>query len=105
MAAEECVRSYFAVGNRLPYPPDIIRRAIWLYARFALSFRDEEEMPAERRLDVSYETIGRWFLKFGFGHRRQFVVHPTKAQRSLAPRRDGHRHTTEALLALARSRQ
>jgi len=47
------------------FPPDIIRHAIWLYARFTLSFRDVEEMLAERGLDVSYETIRRWFLKFG----------------------------------------
>ncbi len=33
--------------------------------RFTLSFRDVEEMVAERGLDVSYETIRRWFLKFG----------------------------------------
>jgi len=30
--------------------------AIWLYARFTLSFRDVEEMLAERGLGVSYET-------------------------------------------------
>ncbi len=47
------------------FPPDIIRHAIWLYARFTLSFRDVEEMLAERGLDVSYETVRRWFLKFG----------------------------------------
>ncbi len=47
------------------FPPDIIRHAIWLYARFTLSFRDVKEMLAERGLDVTYETIRRWFLKFG----------------------------------------
>jgi transposase-like protein len=47
------------------FPPEIIRHSIWLYARFTLSFRDVEEMLAERGLDVSYETIRRWFLKFG----------------------------------------
>ena len=36
-----------------------------LYARFTLSFRDVEEMLAERGLDISYETVRRWFLKFG----------------------------------------
>jgi len=50
--------------KRCRFPPDIIRHAIWLYARFTLSFRDVEEMLAERGLDVSYETIRRWFLKF-----------------------------------------
>ena len=49
--------------KRHRFPPDIIRHSIWLYARFTLSFRDVEEMLAERGLDVSYETVRRWFLK------------------------------------------
>jgi putative transposase len=47
------------------FPPAIIRHAIWLYARFTLSYRDVEELLAERRLEVSYETVGRWVPKFG----------------------------------------
>ena len=47
------------------FPPSIIQRAVWLYFRFPLSFRDVEEMLAERGIDVSYETIRRWILKFG----------------------------------------
>jgi hypothetical protein len=43
----------------------IFQRAIWLYFRFPLSFRDVEEMLAERGNDVSYETVRRWMLKFG----------------------------------------
>ncbi len=51
--------------KRYRFPPDIIRHSIWLYARFTLSFRDVEDMLAERGLDISYETVRRWFLKFG----------------------------------------
>jgi putative transposase len=47
------------------FPPSVIQRAAWVYFRFPLSFRDVEELPAERSLDVSYETIRRWILKFG----------------------------------------
>jgi putative transposase len=47
------------------FPPEIIRHAIWLYLRFTLSYRDVEELLAERGLDVSYETVRRWVLKFG----------------------------------------
>ncbi len=43
----------------------IIQHAVWLYARFTLSFRDVEELLAERGIDVSNETVRRWFLKFG----------------------------------------
>ena len=51
--------------KRHRFPPEMIRNSIWIYARFTLSFRGVEEMFAERRLDVSYETVRRWFLKFG----------------------------------------
>jgi len=51
--------------KRHRFPPVIIQHAVWLYARFALSFRDVEEMLAERGIDVSNETVRRWFLKFG----------------------------------------
>jgi putative transposase len=47
------------------FPPDIIRYAVWLYARFTLSFRDVEDLLAERGLDVSHESVRRWCLKFG----------------------------------------
>jgi transposase-like protein len=51
--------------RRHRFPPAIIQRAIWLYLRFALSYCDVEELLAERGLDVSYETVRRWVLKFG----------------------------------------
>src|ERR1019366_8495478 len=46
-------------------PPDVIRLGVWLYFRFTLSFRDVEELLAERGLDISYETVRCWTLKFG----------------------------------------
>src|SRR6266540_5810575 len=42
------------------FPPDIIQRAVWLYFRFTLSFRDVEDLLAERGIEVSYETIRQW---------------------------------------------
>jgi putative transposase len=51
--------------KRHRFPPTIIRHGVWLYARLTLSFRDIEEMLAERGVDVSYETVRGWFLKFG----------------------------------------
>jgi transposase-like protein len=47
------------------FPPAIIRHAVWLYVRFTLSYPDVEDLLAERGLDVSYETVRRWVLKFG----------------------------------------
>jgi putative transposase len=51
--------------SRHRFPPAIIQHAIWLYLRFTLSYRDVEDLLAERGLEVSYETVQRWVLKFG----------------------------------------
>jgi len=51
--------------RRHRFPPPIIQHAIWLYLRFTLSYRDVEELLAERGLDISYETVRRWVRKFG----------------------------------------
>ncbi len=58
------------------FPGEIISHAVWLYHRFTLSFREMEEIPAERGIIVSHETIRQWCSKFG----RDFL-HLTKAQR------------------------
>ncbi len=46
------------------FPADIIQRAVWMYLRFTLSFRDVEELLAERGILVTYETVRRWVLTF-----------------------------------------
>src|SRR5258708_585502 len=47
------------------FPPEIISHAVWLYFRFSLSFRDVEELLAQRGIVVTYETVRQWCLKFG----------------------------------------
>ena len=47
------------------FPPEIIHQSIWLYLRFTLSFRDVEDLLAERGISVSYETVRRWVNHFG----------------------------------------
>ena len=47
------------------FPPEIISYAVWLCHRFCLSFRDVEELLAERGVTVSYEAVRQWCLKFG----------------------------------------
>jgi len=51
--------------KRHRFPPEIISHAVWLYCRFNLSFREVEEMFLERGIDISYETVRRWVVKFG----------------------------------------
>jgi len=53
------------------FSSEIIQHAIWLYLRFTLGYRDVEEPLAERGLDISYETVRRWVLKFGPGIARR----------------------------------
>ncbi len=85
---------------RHQFPPDVIRHAVWLYLRFALSLRDVEEMLAERGLDLTYETVRRWVTKFGPLFARELRKRrPTDG--TLAPRRNGHQDRGQAALALA----
>ena len=52
------------------FPSEIIRHAVWLYHRFALSFRDVEDLLAQRSVTVTYETIRQWCLTFGPSYAR-----------------------------------
>jgi len=52
------------------FPSEIISHTIWLYHRFCLSFRDIEDLLAERGIVVSYETIRSWCNKFGPAYAR-----------------------------------
>jgi putative transposase len=47
------------------FPPEIISYCVWLYFRFSVSYRDIEELMAERGVTVTYETIRAWCYKFG----------------------------------------
>ena|SRR5690242_968008 len=78
--------------KRHRFPSEIIRHAIWLYARFTLSFRDVEELLAERGIDASYETVRRWFLKIG----------PSIAAniRRSRPRPSDHWHLDEMVISI-----
>ncbi len=47
------------------FPPEIISHAVWLYHRFGLSFRDVEDLLAQRGITVTYETVWQWCQRFG----------------------------------------
>ncbi len=58
--------------NRPPALPGVtltssvfISHAVWLYHRFYVSFRDVEDLLAQRGITVSYEAIRLWCIKFG----------------------------------------
>lgn len=53
------------------FPPEIISHAVWLHHRFCLSFRDAEDLLAQRGITVTYETIRHWCLTFGPDYARR----------------------------------
>jgi putative transposase len=68
------------------FPPDIIQRAVWMYLRFTLSFRDVEELLAERGIAVTYETVRRWVLTFGPAIARRLRGETPESAWTVAPR-------------------
>ena len=74
----------------------VIQHAVWLYFRFPLSFRDVEDLLAERGIDVSYETVRRWALKFGQAYARRL--------RAVRPRPDDRWHLDEVFVSIAGKR-
>jgi len=59
------MRRSVSLYHRHRFPAEIISHCVWLYYRFPLSFRDVEEMLAMRGVNLSYETVREWCLKFG----------------------------------------
>jgi len=83
--------------RRHRFPPETIQHTVWLYFRFSLSFRDVEDLLTERGIDVSYETVRRWAMKFGLTYAR-------KLRRS-RPRPDGRWHLDEMFVSVDGKRQ
>jgi putative transposase len=54
------MKSGKSLSHRRRFPKEIIHHAVWLYYRFCLSYRDVEDLLAERGISVSYETVRRW---------------------------------------------
>ena len=77
---------------RHQFPAEIIRHATWHYLRFTLSYRDVEELLAERGIETSYETVRRWVLKFGPLFARNL--------RRLRPRPTGKWHLDEMVVRI-----
>ena len=53
------------------FSPEIPSYAVWLYHRFGLSFRDAEDLLAQRGITVTYETIRQWCQHFGLDYARR----------------------------------
>src|SRR6266853_987376 len=82
--------------RRHRFPPAVIQHAVWLYLRFTFSYRDVEELLAERGLDVSYERVRSWVLKFGPMIARRL--------RQVRPRPSDRWHLDEMVVRIAGNR-
>ena len=90
--------------KRHRFQADVIRHAVWLYFRFTLSLRDVEELLAQRGIEVSYETIRCWTLKFG-GLFAPPAALAAQADGPLASGRDGSEDRRQADVPMARRRR
>ena len=78
--------------NRHRFPAEVIQHAVWIYFRFPLSFRDVEDLLSQRGIDVSYETVRRWSVKFGLAYARKL--------RHSHPRADVRWHLDEVFVRI-----
>jgi putative transposase len=46
------------------YPKDVILYAVFFYVRYAVSYRDLEEIMEERGVEVDHATLNRWVVKY-----------------------------------------
>jgi transposase-like protein len=46
------------------FPPEVILLAVRWYLRFGLSYRDVEELLAERGVEVDHVALYRWVQRF-----------------------------------------
>src|SRR3954454_24830360 len=74
------------------FPADVIQRAVWMYLRFTLGYRDVEDLLAERGVQVSYETVRRWVHAFGPGIARRL--------RARRPKPHGRWHLDEMFVRI-----
>jgi putative transposase len=71
---------------------DVIQQAVWLHFQLPLSLRNVQDLLAQRGIDVSYETVRRWSVKFGLAYAR-------KLRRS-QPRADVRWHLDEVFVRI-----
>ena len=82
--------------KRHRFPAEIISHSVWLYYRFSLSYRDVEELMAERGVTLSHEAVRYWCRKFGQAY--------ANALRRRRPRPGDTWHLDEVFLTINQAR-
>jgi putative transposase len=83
--------------KRHRFPVEIISHCVWLYFRFCLSYRDVEELMAERGVMLTYEAVRYWCRKFGQTYAKEL--------RHRHPRPGDKWHLDEIFLTINGARQ
>jgi putative transposase len=83
--------------KRHRFPAEIISHCVWLYYRFSLSYRDVEELMADRGVTLSHESVRYWCRKFG-----QVYANRLRRRR---PRPGDKWHLDEVFLSINGERQ
>src|SRR5258707_9687588 len=87
--------------RRHRFPPAVIQHAVWLYLRFTLSYRDVEELLAERGLDISYESVSQLGAQIRTDDRSQSAAVPPPTERPMASRRNGRADRGQTCIPVA----
>ena len=58
------VRSIAGLFKWRQFEPEVILLAVGWYLRFSLSYRDVEELLAERGIAIDHVTLWRWVQKY-----------------------------------------
>jgi putative transposase len=74
-----------------------MRHSVWLYCRVPLSYRDDEELMAERGVTTSHEAVRYWCRKFGHTYANRL--------RRRCPRPGDTWHLNEVFLTIHGERQ
>lgn len=61
------------------YPKEVVLNTVFFYIRYAISYRDLEEIMVERGVAVDHATLNRWVVKYspliaGRAQRRKSVA-------------------------------
>ena len=85
------------------FEPEVILLAVGWYLRFSLSYRDVEELLAERGLLVDHVTVWRWVQTLRAGNSAPIATAAPTDQRQLAGGRDLHPGRASGCCRLQRS--
>ncbi|OYR08313.1 hypothetical protein CEV33_3295 [Brucella grignonensis] len=50
--------------KRVHFPKSVILYAVFFYVRYSVSYRDLQEIMAERGIEIDHATLNRWVVRY-----------------------------------------